>query len=303
MKPLLVIFGGPTGVGKTQVAVETARHFQTEIVSADSRQLFKEMSIGTAVPSAHELALVKHHFIRSVSICEPYNASIYEQQAVELLDSLFGTYPIVVMVGGSGMYIDAVCNGIDDIPSVSAPVRKKYKEIYDDEGIESLCSRLSVVDPEYFAKVDKMNPKRIQKALEVWEESGKPYSSFLTNRVKSRNFNILKIILNIPREELYTRINLRVDQMVSAGLEDEARIVFALRNLTPLKTVGYREFFDYFDGKISRDEAITQVKNHSRAYARRQITWFRKYNDAHWFKPDQTTEIVNLIQVTYVANR
>jgi tRNA dimethylallyltransferase len=294
-KPLLVIIGGPTAVGKTSVAIKIAQHFNTEIVSADSRQFYQEMSIGTAVPSADELSAVKHHFIQNRSVEQPYNASSYENDAIQLMDNLLHTKNLLVMVGGSGLYIDAVCNGIDDLPSIPVDVRNKFNQIFEQEGIEKIRELLKSVDPIYFSQVDVNNHKRMLKALEVYEITGKPYSSFLSNSEKIRNFKTVKIFLDTERTELYNRINHRVDTMVENGLEEEARSLLPFRTLTPLNTVGYKEFFEYFDGKISRDEAITQIKNHTRAYARRQLTWFRRYTDAHWYKPGQVPEMIELI--------
>lgn len=294
-KPLLVIIGGPTGIGKTTTAIKVAQRLNTEIISADSRQVFKELCIGTAVPSVEELNAVKHHFIQNKSIDERFNASMYEFEVLDLIETLFQKHKIIVMVGGSGLYIDAVCNGIDDLPTIPYDIRQRIKTIYDTHGLSKIQEIVNRIDPEYYERVDKNNYKRMLKAVEVFEVTGKPYSSFLKNKPKERPFDTLKIILDIEREELYNRINLRVDKMVEAGLVDEARSVYHKRELTPLKTVGYRELFEHFDGTISMDEAITQVKNHSRAYARKQLTWFRRYKDAHWFSPDQVDEIIRVI--------
>jgi len=295
LKPLLIVIGGPTGIGKTSVAINIAQNLGVEIVSADSRQIFKELSIGTAVPSNAELSQVKHHFIQTHSVKDNYNASKYETEALLTIEKLFEKYNKVVLVGGSGLYIDAVCNGIDELPTISKEVREKFNSIFINEGIVKLQEMLKIVDPGYYEEVDKKNHKRLLKALEVYEITGKPYSTFLKKESKERSFDIVKIVLDIQREELYDRINKRVDKMVGAGLEDEAKRMVGLRHLTPLKTVGYREFFDYFDGKISKEEAVVQIKNHTRAYARRQLTWFRRYKDAHWFSPDQVKEINELI--------
>ncbi len=295
MRPLLVIIAGPTGVGKTSTGIQIAKKLKTEIISADSRQIFKEMKIGTAVPSISELRQVKHHFVQSHSIHDNYNASQFESEVLLKLEKLFDRNPCVIMVGGSGLYIDAVCYGIDDLPSVPADIRKKYKGIFDKYGLGYLQDLVQKMDPVYYARADINNPKRLLKALEINEITGKPYSSQLTNKAKQRFFNTLKIILDLPREELYTRINKRVDDMISEGLDNEARGLINYRNLTPLKTVGYKELFEYFDGRGSFEEATAQIKNHSRAYARRQLTWFRRYDDAHWFKPSETDKIIQLI--------
>ncbi len=294
-KPLLVIVGGPTGIGKTTTAIELARQLNTEIISADSRQVFKELSIGTAVPTKEELQAVKHYFIQNKSIDERFNASMYEFEVLDLLEHLFKKHKVIVLVGGSGLYIDALCNGIDDLPTIPADVRLKIFSIYENEGLKKIQQLVKKIDPEYYNTVDKNNYKRLLKAIEVYEVTNKPYSRFLKNKQKERSFNTLKIILDINREELYNRINLRVDKMIEAGLIEEAHSVFDKRDKTPLKTVGYRELFEYFDGAISLEEAITQIKNHSRTYARKQLTWFRRYKDAHWFNPEQINDMMKLI--------
>jgi tRNA dimethylallyltransferase len=296
LKPLLVIIGGPTGIGKTTTAIKIARYFNTEILSSDSRQFFKEMSIGTAVPSKPELQSVPHHFIHNLSVKESYNASQYEEDSLTLLREKFKSHSVIVMVGGSGLYIDAVCRGIDYLPTIPPDVRKKYDDLYLEKGIEEIRFQVKTIDPAYYEKVDKQNHKRMLKALEVYDITGLPYSTFLKNKEKERDFDTLLIVLDMNREELYSKINKRVDLMIEEGLEEEARSVIPYRNSTPLKTVGYKELFEYFDGNITFDEAITQIKNHTRAYARRQLTWFRRYKEAHWFSPTQTEEIINLIQ-------
>jgi tRNA dimethylallyltransferase len=295
VKPLLVILGGPTGIGKTSTGIQLAKHFNTEIISADSRQFYKELSIGTAVPTEDELNQVKHYFIHNLSVDTYYNASQFETDALKLLKKLFEHKPVVFMVGGSGLYIDAVCSGIDYLPTISKEVRIKYDNLFKEKGIEEIKKRVEEIDPDYYMKVDKNNHKRMLKSLEVFEMTGLPYSSFLTNKHKEREFNVLMLILNIEREELYQRINLRVDKMVESGLIDEAKRMLAKKDLTPLKTVGYKELFDFFEGNISKAEAITQIKNHTRAYARRQLTWFRKYPDAQWFNPEEVNKMVDII--------
>lgn len=294
-KPLLIIVGGPTGIGKTATAITLAQHLKTEIISSDSRQVYKELSIGTAVPSAEELRAVKHHFIHNKSIDERFNASMYEFEVLALLKELYKIHKVVVMVGGSGLYIDAVCNGIDELPTIPLSVRLALKESYDLGGLEKLQLLVQNIDPEYYESVDTNNYKRLLKALEVYEVTKKPYSTFLKKKPKERFFDTLKINLNIDREILYNQINLRVEKMVDAGLVEEAKTVYRKRHLTPLKTVGYRELFEHFDGAIGLEEAIIQVKNHTRAYARKQLTWFRRYKEAYWFSPEQTNEMLNLI--------
>lgn len=294
-RPLLVVVGGPTGIGKTATAIELAKQLNTEIISADSRQVFRELSIGTAVPSKKELMMVKHHFIQNKSIDERFNASMFEFEVLDLLSQLYQKYNVIVLVGGSGLYIDALCNGIDDLPTIPVDVRSGVFNMYKTEGLEKIQQLVQKIDPEYYNKADINNYKRLLKAIEVYEVTKKPYSSFLQNKQKTRPFDILKIILDIDREELYNRINLRVDKMIEAGLIEEARSVYHKKDLSPLKTVGYRELFEFFDGSILEEEAITQIKNHSRAYARKQLTWFRRYKDAHWFKPDETDKMLELI--------
>jgi tRNA dimethylallyltransferase len=296
MQPHLIVICGPTGIGKTPVAIEIASYFKTVIVSADSRQVFREMKIGTAAPTDNELSRVKHYFVQSRSIHEPYNASIYEKEVTLFLNEYFKDNSLVIMAGGSGMYIDAVCNGIDDLPNIEKHIRNKWLKITEEQGIGALQSKVQEIDPEYFDIVDKNNPKRLQKAIEVFEMTGKPYSSFLTNEKKERPFHVIKIALNTNREELYRRINQRVDKMIEHGLIDEAKTLYPYKNLLPLKTVGYSELFDYFDGNMTMEEAITKIKDHSRAYARRQITWFRRDKDTTWFEPSDINGIIHYIE-------
>jgi tRNA dimethylallyltransferase len=296
LKSLLVVIGGPTGIGKTATAINLAQEFRTEIISADSRQLFRELTIGTAVPSIEELKTVKHHFIHSHSIENPYNASIYENEVLIKLNELFARYEVVIMVGGSGLYIDAVCNGIDDLPTVPVDIREKYISIYNTFGLDKLREMVKLQDPDYYNIVDLSNPKRLLKALEVYEITGKAYSSLLQNRRKDRPFRIVRITLDVDRTILYHRINQRTDMMINSGLEKEALSMLPKKQLTPLNTVGYKEFFNYFEGKITREQAIEQIKNHTRAYARRQLTWFRKHKDSFWFTPEQTEAMKVLIK-------
>ncbi len=292
----LIVITGPTAVGKTAAALETAMHFQTEIVSADSRQIYRELSIGTAVPSAAELEAVKHHFIHTHSIFDTYNASRYESEAVKLLDNLFKKQDIVVLTGGSMLYIDAICKGIDDIPDIDPELRKNLKERLETDGLESLRLQLKKLDPEYYSEVDLKNPARIVHALEVCIMTGKTYSSFRKAEPKKRYFSILKTALNCDRAELHSRINARVDEMVNNGLEQEARSVFHLRHLNSLNTVGYREFFSYFEGKNSREEAIELIKRNTRRYARKQLTWFRNDPQVTWFEPGDTNRLIKFIE-------
>jgi tRNA dimethylallyltransferase len=297
MKNTLIVLLGPTGVGKTAVSIEIARYFKSEIISADSRQFFREMVIGTAVPSDHQLKEIKHHFIRFISIKEYYSSNLFERDVLELLPELFTSNNIILMSGGSGMYIDAVCNGIDEIPDVDPAVREKYTRKYKEEGIAGLRVALKLLDPEHYAKVDLKNHKRIIRALEICETTGKPYSSFLKKLKRERDFRIIKIGLERTREDLYRRIDLRVDEMVEMGLEEEARQLFEFRNLNALNSVGYKEFFDFFDGKISKEKAIELIKRNSRRYAKRQLTWWGKDKDIKWFHPDGVKEIIEYIEI------
>jgi tRNA dimethylallyltransferase len=295
MKNFLIVFLGPTGVGKTDISVDIALHFNCEIISADSRQFFREMSIGTAVPGELQLKKIRHHFIKFLSVRDYYSSSLFERDVLKLLPELFSKNNIVLMSGGSGLYIDSVCKGIDDIPDVDPLIREKYLARYRDEGIEGLRSTLKLLDPEYYTKVDLKNYKRIIRALEICETAGRPYSSFLKKQKREREFGIIRIGLNRTRNILYNRINSRVDDMIKAGLEDEARDLYHLRNLNALNCVGYREFFDFFDGKISKDKAIELIKRNSRRYAKRQMTWWSKDKNIRWFQPEQMKEIINYI--------
>lgn len=297
MPKTLIILLGPTGVGKTDLSIGIATHFATEIISCDSRQIYREMSIGTAVPDTNTLGKIKHHFIHSHSIHDYYNASKYEIEVLDRLDSLFQKFENIVMVGGSMLYIDAVCKGIDDLPEVDIELRNALIKRMNDEGIESLRAELRFLDPVYYAEVDLRNPKRILHALEICLMTGKPYSSFRTKQSKSRNFNIVKIGLNLDRAVLYDRINLRVDEMFSAGLEEEARKLYPFRHLNSLNTVGYRELFDYFDHKISLQEAKEKIRANSRKYARKQLTWFTGDSAINWFSPHAENEILSFLDL------
>lgn len=296
MKPTLVVLAGPTAVGKTTCGLEVARHFGTEIISADSRQIYRETTIGTAVPSPKELALVKHHFIQSISVKEPYNASIYENQVLEKLEQLFKVHDLVLMVGGSGLYIDAVCEGIDDLPKVDPGLREELQEKFRKEGLESLTKQLLILDPVSFEKVDLKNHMRVLKALEISIQTGKPYSSFLSDTKKERFFHILRIALDLDREILYKRINTRVEQMMEAGLLEEVRQVQHLKGYTAMKTVGYRELFPVLEGKQSINEGVDLIKRHTRKFARKQLTWFRKEKRYQWFSPRNCKEVIDWIE-------
>jgi len=295
MQKFLVVITGPTGIGKTSVGIDVARHFNTEIISSDSRQIYKELSIGTAVPDETELKTVPHHFIHSHSIDEDYNASRYENEALELLEKLFLKHDVVLLVGGSMMYVDAVCKGIDLMPDADPEIRTALKEKLTSEGIESLRRQLKTLDPNYYETVDLKNPNRIIHALEITIQTGKPYSSFRKQTAKGRDFQIIKIGLNCERQELHNRINLRVDKMIESGLIEEARKVYNKKHLNALNTVGYRELFSWFDGEITKEKAIELIKRNSRRYARKQLTWFRRDEEMAWFEPHESKRIIESI--------
>jgi tRNA dimethylallyltransferase len=296
MRNFLIVVVGPTGVGKTSVSIDIASYFNTEIISADSRQFYMEMNIGTAVPSEYQLKKIRHHFIRFLSVKEYYSASLYERAVLKLLTSIFAENRIALMTGGSGMYIDAVCSGIDDIPDIDPAIREKYNAKFREEGIESLRATLKLVDPVHYTKVDLRNHKRIIRALEIFESTGRQYSEFLSKKKAERDFGIIKIGLEQERYDLYKNINNRVDDMIKNGLEDEARGLLGLKDLNPLMTVGYREFFDFFEGKISREKAIELIKRNSRRYAKRQMTWWSKDKEIRWFRPERVQDIVLYIE-------
>jgi tRNA dimethylallyltransferase len=298
MKTFLIVLLGPTGVGKTDVSINLAERLKCEIISADSRQFYREMKIGTAVPEDHQLDSIKHHFIRFLSIEDYYSSSLFEKDVIGLLPRLFKTSNIVLMSGGSGMYIDAVCDGIDDIPDVDPTIRQKYITKYTEEGIEGLRSALKLLDPGHYARVDLKNHKRLLRALEICETAGRPYSTFLKKQKRVRDFSIIKIGLERSRIDLYSRINQRVDDMVKKGLEEEARDLFRFRTLNALNSVGYKEFFDFFDGKISREKAIELIKRNSRRFAKRQITWWSKDKNIKWFHPELIQDIIQYIETT-----
>lgn len=294
-RPLLIVVLGPTGSGKTDLAVTLARQYNTEIISTDSRQFYRGMPIGTAQPSAEQLALVPHHFIADRLPEEELSAGAYEREALERLEELFGRHDVVVAVGGSGLYIDALCEGFDELPCDTAEIRATLMERLANEGLESLVEELRERDEAYWAVVDRCNPVRIVRALEVCIASGKPYSEQRTATRRERPFDVVKIGILWHREELYERINRRVDMMIEEGLEAEARSVYHLRHLSSLQTVGYREFFDYFDGKCSFEEAVELIKRNSRRYAKRQMTWFRRDDSIHWITPKES-DVAKLIE-------
>lgn len=296
MHRYLVVIAGPTAVGKTALGIEVAEQLGTEIISADSRQIYRETSIGTAVPSDGQLARVMHHFIRCVSLEERYNASIYENQVLDRLEELFGKYSTVLMVGGSGLYIDAVCSGIDDLPPADMELRGQLLERYEHEGLGPLVEALYRVDPLSWERIDRNNPMRVLKAVEVSLQTGRPYSSFLSFSRKERPFGILRVALDMEREVLYERINRRVDRMMEAGLLDEVERLKHLRGVNALKTVGYRELFRYLDGELALDQAADLIKRNTRKFARKQLTWFRKDGLYTWFRPDEPERILSWIR-------
>lgn len=294
MKTLFVIVG-PTGVGKTSLCLKVAEHLNTVIINADSRQVFKEIPVGTAAPTEDERKSIRHFFVGNLHINEYYNASKYEQDVLKLLNILFKYKDNVIMSGGSMMYVDAVCKGIDDIPSVDDNIRKTLQERFDKEGLSGISKELALLDPDYYAIVDKNNHKRIIHALEICLSTGKPYSSFRKNTTKERPFRIIKIGLNMDRQRLYERIDLRVEQMIHDGLIQEALNVYEYKNLNALNTVGYKETFEYLDGLCTLDNAIFRIKSNTHKYCRKQLTWFRRDPNIHWFSPDNIEEIINYI--------
>lgn len=283
MKNYLITIIGPTAIGKTSLGIKLAQHFNTEIISADSRQFFKEMAIGTAVPSPDELKLVKHHFIHHKSIHENYNVGAFEKDAISLLDEKFKENSLMVMVGGSGLYLDAVTKGLDDFPEVESNIRIELNKTLESEGLESLQKQLAMLDKTTFNQISIDNPHRVIRALEICIGTGKAYSSFLKNSTTKRNFDIITIGLTADREEIYDKINQRVDKMMAQGLLEEATYLYAFKHLNALKTVGYNEIFDYLDGKHTLDFAISEIKKNSRRFAKRQMTWFRKNENIKWF--------------------
>lgn len=295
LKPLLVILLGPTAVGKTSLAIALAKRFNTVIFSADSRQLYKEIPIGTAQPTPEEIQEVAHFFIASSSINEHIDAGRYGKEARELLILEFKKHAIIIMAGGSGLYMDAVINGFDELPDANPTIRAELNLEFQEKGISVLQDELKKLDPIYFAQVDKHNPARLMRAIEICRLSEKKYSELRLGKAESNAFEVLKIGLDLPREELYARINNRVEVMFENGLEEEARSVFPYRKMNALQTVGYKELFDYFDGHLTKEKAIELIKQHSRNYAKRQLTWWRRDTAITWFNPTQLKEIEILI--------
>lgn len=291
----LIVIAGPTAVGKTNVAIKLASHYNTAIISADSRQFYCEMAIGTAKPSTEELAQAKHYFINSHSITNNFNVGDFEKGGLNLLDEIFTGNNLAILAGGSGLYIKAICEGFDDLPAVNIEIRNRLNTEYEKNGISSLTECLKVVDPVYYNEVDINNPQRIIRALEVIESTGQPFSSYRTAKAKERPFNVIKIGLNLPRDLLYQRINLRVDEMIKQGLIAEVRSLLQYRNLNALNTVGYKEVFEHLDGKIDIDSTITAIKQNTRRFAKRQLTWFNKDKQITWFEPSQVNTIIKYI--------
>ena len=294
----LIVITGPTAVGKTALCLGIAKHYDIPIINADSRQIYRDMRIGTASPTKSQLAEVKHFLVGKLNLTDYYSASMFEQDVLEILKQQFSgpdSKNIALLTGGSMMYIDAVCNGIDDIPTIEDEVRENLKKRLEEEGLERLCEELRLLDPEYYDIVDKKNTRRVIHGLEICYQTGKTYTSFRKRDKKERPFNIIKIALNREREELYCRINKRVDQMIAEGFIDEARSLYGLRELNSLNTVGYKELFDHFDGIYSLEEAIERIKGNTRRYARKQLTWFKRDPEVKWFHPDNVDEIINYI--------
>ena len=295
----LIVITGPTAVGKTALCLDIAQHFGIPIINADSRQIYKELKIGTASPTSEQLQLVPHYFVGSLSLTDYYSASLFEQQVLEILSRQFRSHDFALMAGGSMMYIDAVCDGIDDIPTVDDQTRETLKRRLAEEGLEALVEQLKELDPEYYEIVDRQNPRRVVHGLEICLMTGKTYTSFRKREKKERPFRIVKIGLNRPREELYDRINQRVDQMMQQGLLEEAKALYPMRQMNALNTVGYKELFDYLDGRWPLEEAVERIKGNTRRYARKQLTWYKKDPQIRWFHPDDKEQIISYISQDY----
>lgn len=302
-KPTLIVLIGPTGIGKTDLSLNIAEHYNTEIISADSRQLYADLKIGTAAPTPEQLARVKHHFVGTLQLTDYYSAAQYEAEVMKKLNKLFKRHNVIVLTGGSMMYVDAVCKGIDDIPTVDEETRKTLMQHYENVGLERLCAELKILDPEYYDIVDKKNPKRVIHALEICYMTGQTYTSFRTSQTKERPFNIIKVGLRREREELYARINKRVDIMMEDGLLEEAKSVYQYKDLNSLNTVGYKEMFKYLDGEWELPFAIEKIKQNSRIYSRKQVTWFKRDTDITWFHPDDTDNIMSFIEERLNADK
>ncbi len=291
----LVVLLGPTGVGKTELALRMAEHLQSPIINADSRQIFAEIPVGTAAPTKEQQERVRHHFVGTLHLTDYYSAAKYEEDVLQLLNRLFNRQRVALLSGGSMMYIDAVCHGIDDIPTVDEETRLLMKRKLETEGLDTLAEELKALDPEHYQTVDLRNPRRVIHALEICHMTGKTYTSFRKKTRKTRPFNIIKIGLNRPREEMYERINNRVLNMMKQGMVEEARAVYPHRGLNSLNTVGYKELFAHFDGDISLEDAILKIQSNTRRYMRKQLTWFKRDNEIKWFTPANVEEIINYI--------
>ncbi len=292
----LISIVGPTAIGKTALAIQLAQHFGTEIISADSRQFFKEMEIGTAKPDITELAAAKHHFINSHSVSQLFSTGDFEVEGLKTIDQIFKDHDLAIMVGGSGLYVNALINGLDEMPDIDLAIRERLNKQFEEEGLSSIQNQLAKLDPEYFAKVDQQNPQRMIRGLEVFLSTGQKLSSMLSATKKERPFNIIKIGLNTDRAVLYDRINRRVDKMIADGLVDEVKSLIPFKKYNALNTVGYSELFDYLDGLSSLDDAISSIKQNTRRFAKRQLTWFRRDEEINWFEPNQSAEIINFIE-------
>jgi len=295
LKKTLIVITGPTAVGKTALCLDLATHLGIPIINADSRQIYRELKIGTAQPTEEQMQQVKHYFVGTLGLEDYYSASLFEQQVLELLDQLFQLHDYALITGGSMMYIDAVCDGIDDIPTIDDETRTLMKQRLANEGLKALVEELRQLDPEYYEIVDRQNPRRVVHALEICTMTGKTYTSFRKREKRQRPFRIVKIGLNREREELYDRINQRVDQMMELGLLEEAKRLYPLRHLNALNTVGYKEIFDYLEGHWSLEEAVERIKGNTRRYARKQLTWYKKDEHIHWFHPQDKEEIIRYI--------
>ena len=297
----LIVLAGPTASGKTATAIRLAKAFDAEIISADSRQFYKELSIGTAAPTPDELAQVKHRFVHNLSIEDKYDVADYEKDVLDYLKQYFKTHDVAVMTGGSGLFIDAVCNGLDSIPDISVETRAKVTQLYEDGGLEALQREVEKNDPQYYQVVDRRNPRRLQRAVEVFYQTGMPYSTFRQRKVVKRDFDIIKLAILWDRDKLIERINRRVDLMMEQGLLDEVRSVYPKRHLNSLNTVGYKELFDYLDGKCTLQQAVEQIKINTRQYAKRQMTWLRKDKDYRWFTIEETDKMITLLKTRYTS--
>jgi len=295
MAKTLIVLLGPTGVGKTELSLRIAEKFKAEIISSDSRQIYKDMRIGTAAPTTEQLNRVKHHFVGELALTDYYSAAQYENEVIHFLENYYQKNDTALMTGGSMMYIDAVCKGIDDLPTIDESLRKEIIRLYETEGLQPIRNQLKTLDPIYYNQVDLMNPKRVIHALEICLMTGKPYSSLRTNSVKKRPFKIIKIGLLRDREELYQRINRRVDEMIKEGLLLEAQKLYPFRSYNALNTVGYKELFSYIDGDLSLEEAIEKIKRNTRVYSRKQMTWFKRDPEIIWFNPENEIDIVDFI--------